>query len=532
MPLFQSVLKQYTAPTCILEILSRSSATEAPSHALSTDPESFQLKIHPPLSVENAKGTEFLQSETDEPTILTIVLRGTVEQLRSLHTAVQNYLQGFLAKSNVVPNSASTNNRPIFFPVDPPPRLPISSGNTGIQLQRRSLTQHTLQLGSLTANPSVSAIELASTQLFDLVGTLDRFAQDVPSHVQEPQRLSMIQSGRVGRQGVWIAATALAALGLAGLTKVLPSWQGPFWQVASQSATENQPALSNTGNQSSPGVLPGLPTGSPLPTSQGVASRTPAPTPTPTVVANGLPLAPATPYPAATLSVPAVPVPVSTSLPTPLPNPVTIVPPTATQSSSTAARLVPKPVTRPSPPVVVPPTFAIASRSPQLDKARGSNTAAQPYPLGDTPLKPIAQSSRPPQTGVIPQVRPEARTRSLETLSPIPPDQPAAESDKGGGTALDTIQQVREVRQYFQGRWTPPSGLSQVLEYQLSVNSDGSLWKIAPLGEAASRYFDSTGIPSPGVPFVSPIPNRQRATVRLVLSPDGTVQTFFEGLSQ
>lgn len=548
MSLFQSVLKQYTTPTCNLEILSSSSATETSLPGIQKAPESFQLKIHPPLPVQNGKGSDFLQSDTEEPTILTIVVRGTVEQLQSLHAAIQNYLQGFLAKANVPALAATSTPGPIRFPVDPPRRSSPAVADAGIKLQPRGLTQHTLQLGSLVASPSVSAIELASTQLFDLVGTLDRYARDVPTPATEPQRQLIARPSGARKQGLWIAATALAALGLAGLAKVLPSFQGPALQVASQSATDEQRDAPNVNNTFQPGILPGLPTGTPAP--NGLASGLPTPTGTPGATpSSAIP----TPNPSQTLSVPGIPVPSSTSLPTAIPTAIPAgaesVAPGAKQSSSSFAQSLPKPVSGALKPV--PPTFAIASRSPQLEKARGSNSAAKTYPpVSGSAFKPVPPAaSRPPQTGIIPQANPAARAQPFEPFSPAAPPVSAARDaaaetaarttptetaarDAGGGTVFDITQQVREVRDYFQPRWTPPSGLDQVLEYQLSVNSDGSLWKIAPLGEAAGRYIDRTGMPLLGVPFVSPIPNRQRATVRLVLSPDGKVQTFFEGLSQ
>lgn len=102
--------------------------------------------------------------------------------------------------------------------------------------------------------------------------------------------------------------------------------------------------------------------------------------------------------------------------------------------------------------------------------------------------------------------------------------------DRAANTAFDTIPQVAEIRSYFQQRWTPPEGLTQTLEYRLNLNPDGSIQQITPLGQAAGTYVDRTGLPLIGEAFVSPLPGNHSATIRLVLSPSGTVQTFLESL--
>jgi hypothetical protein len=93
---------------------------------------------------------------------------------------------------------------------------------------------------------------------------------------------------------------------------------------------------------------------------------------------------------------------------------------------------------------------------------------------------------------------------------------------------LDKIPQVAEVKNYFEQRWKPPAGLNQTLEYSLSLNSDGSIQRIRPLGQAAGDFIDRTNIPLPGEPFVSAVAGGSSPTIRLVLTPDGKVNTFLE----
>jgi hypothetical protein len=94
-----------------------------------------------------------------------------------------------------------------------------------------------------------------------------------------------------------------------------------------------------------------------------------------------------------------------------------------------------------------------------------------------------------------------------------------------------TIPQLQEAQNYFRQRWQPPSTLDQSLEYRLVVAPDGTIARIVPLGQLSGDYVDRTGIPLVGDPFVSPINNGKTALIRLVLSPDGQVQAFLEGLN-
>ena len=94
-------------------------------------------------------------------------------------------------------------------------------------------------------------------------------------------------------------------------------------------------------------------------------------------------------------------------------------------------------------------------------------------------------------------------------------------------TLFDTPQ-VAEAREYLKKRWQPPSGLTQTLEYSLMLGIDGSVERILPLNQAARQYVDNAGIPDIGKPFVSTNKYGQNVRLRVVLSPDGKVQTFSE----
>jgi hypothetical protein len=118
-----------------------------------------------------------------------------------------------------------------------------------------------------------------------------------------------------------------------------------------------------------------------------------------------------------------------------------------------------------------------------------------------------------------------ANGTAIAESPPAPTAAPSA--DLTPGTAFDRIPQVAEVRQYFQQRWAPPSDLDQALEYQLSIDASGAVQTITPLGQPSRDYIDRAELPNPGQTFVSPTTG-ESLRIRVLLSPEGSVQTFLE----
>jgi hypothetical protein len=497
MPFLNSpVLKKYTAPTCSLEILARAPVNKTDWRRSDQAPHSFQLQIH-----YLEFGTSAIAAATD-PTQLSIALRGTLDQLQTLHQAVQTYLYKFLGKTDLSQFA------------DEPVTVLFSSND--IALIPKTLTQHTLQLGSLASDLSIPAVELASTQLLDLSTTLDSYAHEAVKMVRQRQP-------RLGRwsQATQVAAVGVAAMGITGLVASLMSYS-LLPQLASNDAQNSDTALKEPRPEAQ-GSLPGLPVGPSL--SSGKAAETSpglafGPILPPGVIA-GISAGTRTPIPKPNstigkLTVPPIPIPRSSQLPSPA---VLFTP-----GDPKAIAFTPRPTSRTSTPL----SDMLASRLPETQS---------PSPLiPPAPLIPNAAPAQPApatsafQTGE--RTRNQApRSQPLQTLTPLGKQAPQQDSKLAtGSTAFDTIQQISEVRQYFQDRWQPANA-DQVLEYRLMLNSDGSLWQIVPLGEAAGRNLDRTGMPSVGATFVSPIPRNQKAKIRLVLFPDGKVQTFLEGLT-
>jgi hypothetical protein len=168
----------------------------------------------------------------------------------------------------------------------------------------------------------------------------------------------------------------------------------------------------------------------------------------------------------------------------------------------TLATTTPKATSSPAEPL--PDDQEIRVNQPTTQGSTASNAAPNSAEVAPAPT-----GSAPPNT-----VKPNSATDATQTVAT--------------GTAFDVIQQVSEVRSYFEQRWTPPKGLNQVLEYHLLLGNNGSLQQISPLGEAAGQYLDRTNMPLVGERFVSPVAGGKNAKIRLVLGPDGKVMAFLE----
>ncbi|MGL5061560.1 MAG: DUF4335 domain-containing protein, partial [Microcoleus sp.] len=122
-------------------------------------------------------------------------------------------------------------------------------------------------------------------------------------------------------------------------------------------------------------------------------------------------------------------------------------------------------------------------------------------------------------------------------LPPLEDTQPQAASgadrlaatNKPNRSLFETIPQVDEVKAYFEERWKPPEGMAETLEYSLQIDETGSIKNITPMGKAAGDYIDRTNMPLVGEPFVSAAADGTTPRIRLVLRPNGRVQTFLEG---
>lgn len=155
-----------------------------------------------------------------------------------------------------------------------------------------------------------------------------------------------------------------------------------------------------------------------------------------------------------------------------------------------------------------------------------------------TAIKPLPEVSSTPAVAPVPDRSGETLSNDQANISGATRGTVSAQGDRSAsssgdnkvatGSLLDSIPQVAEARSFFQQRWQPPKDLTQTLEYSLQLNPDGSIQRIKPLGKASGNYIDRTGMPLLGEPFVSAVQSGGSPTIRVVLTPDGKVQTFLQ----
>ena len=85
-----------------------------------------------------------------------------------------------------------------------------------------------------------------------------------------------------------------------------------------------------------------------------------------------------------------------------------------------------------------------------------------------------------------------------------------------------------EVQQYFRNKWQPPENLNQSIEYRLQLEENGTLTRVTPVGQVAAVFLEQTPVPLIGEVITSSFSKISPLTVRLILSPNGSVRSFVE----
>ncbi|MEO1373267.1 MAG: DUF4335 domain-containing protein [Cyanobacteria bacterium J06635_10] len=554
MPLSNSVIRRYTPPTCTLEVLAQSSPLSRWMGKSVLKQVRFNLHFDDPRQPEQEK----------------ILVKGDRDQLESLHTAVSSYVQEILQQSpenfwtsRVEGYSASqiSETTAVENLLNSGQDIANSKNEFAvgedIYLQPNSHLTHQLFLGSLASSSSGYSIQLSLLQLFDLATALDEYMADVvalpSSDTQQSQRSFGLPA--------WAPVAAVLVLGV-GLMPITYQYANRLRlqrnRTSETVAKANKEIASNVSQ--SPKLTPlatpnslvtPLPNLSPLPTLGSGLNFPNASLPNPQASPNltvGATQKPGTTFPSASTnsnsslsSIPLLP-PVSNNL-----------------SSSTATK-----------PQAGGQTLSITPNSPSAKTSEGkvarkpnisgNNSGATPkskinLPNSSLPLTSLPPLTNPstPKTPVLPSKQAATSSQSDNNQGNSPaisskPSRdlaaqlresrratPANNSEKSrvttaaanSETLFDT-NQVVEVRDYLRKRWQPPSGLTQPLQYSLTVGVDGALEQILPLGKAARDYVDRAGIPKIGEPFVSPSRNGQNVKVRAILRPNGKVQAIPE----
>ena len=460
-----AVLRRYTPPTCTLEVQASGSALSRWTDRTVLKNLQFQLSFDDPKLMPDQQ----------------VMVSGDQNQLEALHETVTDYVQHLLGQPPSAINwepSLSLDPSPEQISESlPEPLLASDLQPEDLALQPQGLLSHELRLGSLANAESGTAVRLTTLQLFDLANALEDYhAESLSLPVAE----SPAWMSRLPRSWPSVAAAVLA-LGVTGaMTKFVFDISRPT-AVQTASAPNERQANTELNRELFPKLSP--PNVSPSATLQ------PLPPPPPAAGANrdalGLP-------PIGVTQAPPRP---SAPIPGALPGQA---------AGQSEVRIVPS--SGVALPTETNSETNIAAAPPRLTPTDDAS-AADSFAAGSTSSSSVAES------GVA--AAPQAASRAAA---------PPATST----TAFDTIPQVAEVRSYFQQRWQPPEGLSQTLEYRLLLNADGSLQRIVPLGQFSENYLDRTNMPLLGESFVSATNSGETPQIRLVLKPDGKVQSFLE----
>lgn len=539
------VLRRFTPPTCTLEI----QAKDSPLSRWAGQPVLKHLRFE--LSFDDPRQTEDRR----------VTIRGNRAQLESLCEAVSTYVQDFLVQSPrpqpvahqmpvgepmiaaAAPAQAATIISP---PESPQPQTFVP------YMQPRGLLSHDLFLGHLATEETGPVVTLSALQLFDLATALDEYSAEL---VALPP---LSRSQWLKNPPLWTRTAAIFLLGV-GITAATLKLLQPSPTVIS-SVPAPTPLPTTPAPVPGTEVLP-VPTTSPtagVPTPPPLSSASLTPTGSPSsILLSPAPLSTPTPFNARSPGVVVVPRnppgnsnPVFTNLPPIQPPPAPerrailqppppsnfppIPKPPAEQPKSAIRNNLPfEPI--PSNGGVSAPRIGQPAPGSIASSSEGTNQSASPNALGIPAAPPPLPNL--PSLASLP-----AESSTANNSEPISPGatrgslaSPARKrgSESGSDRAqddrlFDTIPQVAQVRNYFQQQWKPPTGLTQSLQYYLRLNPDGSIDRIQPLGEASTKYIDRTGMPVPGKPFVSPIEGERNAHIRVVLGPDGKVETFLE----
>jgi len=510
-----------------------------------------------------------------------IAIRGTQDQLEALCTTVTNYVQELLQKSPEnfwVSSSESTESSKApdaFSPSDfndssvqtnKLNSFSTQMPGTEIQIQPSHHLTHNLFFSSLANQVSGPVIQLSLLQLFDLATALDEYSSDV---LALPNIYSNSSNSSATAISTWIPVAAVLALA-AGLAPV--TWQyANSMRQKQQTAKKPTPASVDIALAPSPSLqlltppsaLLKPPDSLPLPPKPPLGSTLP-------LLGSAVPLAPQT-SPNSTFSTS------RTSLKSNFPltsqtspnltfsqgsrqsfgNTLTV-PGTTAQTFPYSKKTAP--LTLEKPQISLQPN---SQNGTGLTSKKTPNISLQPNSQNGTGLTsqgeiPLSQSGIPsgsfstasnaypsaninPSLAAIPnnsssssnpfnlQSDPSVTSENASLISKLKGTRrnTSTEVATNTRTLFDTAQ-VAEARDYLKKHWQPPAELKQPIQYSLLVGVDGTIEQILPLGKAARDFIDRSGMPLIGENFVSPNKNGQSSRIRVVLSPDGKVQTFPE----
>lgn len=538
MPVSNYVIRQYTPPTCRLEILAQSSALSRWTGKSVLKQLRFELRFDDPQIPEEQR----------------IAIRGDRDQLEALCVAVTNYVQEFLQQSaqnvwanisepkssNVSDDSSARNLKETDDRTNTLKSFNTPMLGSDISIQPNSRLTHKLFLGSLANHLSGPVIQLSLLQLFDLATALDEYSTDVlalPTLNTQSTAPSL---------ATWASVAAVLVVGLA-LTPI--TWQYANRQRQLQVAKKptripEQVALNPAKPSLQPTPIPSLTVPDSLPSLPQIPISANPPSPSVTSSTSGIIGS------ISTLSTPS-----ATSLKSTLPSPsnqisnYTTTPKKSPSAGTTFTIPGNSTISQPLPTAPLSTISKLPNQPVNIQPSVGQKTTGLITKNGSVPGTSTSLSNSRTATATTPSI-------SIGTPSVAPPltTIPELNSDISRygtgadplisklrnarktstnvatttGTLFDATPQVGEAREFLKKHWSPPEGLSQTIQYSLLVGVDGTIERIFPLNKAARDYIDRTGMPLIGERFISPNRNGQPVKIRAVYSPDGKVQTFAE----
>jgi hypothetical protein len=469
-----SVLRRYTPPTCTLEIAATGSALARWTDRTLLKNLRFQLHFDDPKLPEEQQ----------------VTIKGDRTQLETLCEAVSTYVQKQLSQTAIAP-AVSTAKHDVTSAIAASLEQLKTGENgasplsdTGVYLQPKGLTSHTLHLGNLVEEDKAKTVPLTATQLFDLANALDEYTSEAdalpdlsrPKGIKSPATWGKIAAGVVLAAGTTIP-----------LAMFVRQVSNPAAQVANrevQMTTANAPA----------GSVPTLP-----------------PPPAPLSTSPSLKLEPIAPP-----GTPGALVPVS---------------PSGGASVPSIVAASPAP---PAPPSENLPQVPVNSGSSTFD-IQESAQSAQPTSV---PVAPAV-----PETPQAPSPTLSQRQRALEAANPPPPEVAAALSQAdtalNPNTSLDfsgasgssarsaapSANVAATVKASLQSRWQPIQGVTQDLQYDVNLSADGAVQEVIPRGDTS--VVNAANVPLPTVgQVVAPNPSGQPSRLLVVFSPNGAVSVI------
>lgn len=156
-----------------------------------------------------------------------------------------------------------------------------------------------------------------------------------------------------------------------------------------------------------------------------------------------------------------------------------------------------------------------------------------PFLTPSTTIEPKSYKPNPnlitPQPSAEQPVPPNNVTGSESPAPQVVPDRSVqATNGQVGSEAIENAS-LKEAQRYFQGKWKATPTQTNVLQYVLDVNNqNGVVRSVNPQGEEANNYLKQSKLIKPGQKIVSPVAGNGDQKIRVLLHPDGNVDTFVE----